>query len=92
MLFAILTSLLRCWPKIDNAGVKLPHIYSNYPELLEKLFKYAMDEKDLETKSKYRELLVRFCKKLRPWFEFEARISDESRRFIRAKLLHEILQ
>jgi len=31
------------------------------------------------------------CSKLRPWFEFEARVSEEGNRFIRAKLLKEIL-
>jgi hypothetical protein len=54
MLFSILQRIFKAWPKILNASTKLPNIYPNYPEMLEKLFKYTMDEKDLDMKDKYR--------------------------------------
>lgn len=50
MIFDSLQRLTSCCPKIADASVKLPHFYPGYPYLLEKLFKYAMDEKDLHVK------------------------------------------
>jgi hypothetical protein len=50
MIFDSLQRIVSCCPKIADATVKLPHFYPGYPYLLEKLFKYAMDEKDMQTK------------------------------------------
>lgn len=69
MIFDCLQKVAFCCPKISDASVKLPHFYPGYPYLLEKLFKYALDEKDLTVKGKYNELLIALCRKLRPWFE-----------------------
>lgn len=68
MIFDCLQKVAFCCPKISDASVKLPHFYPGYPYLLERLFKYALDEKDLTVKEKYNELLISLCRKLRPWF------------------------
>lgn len=44
--------------------VPLPYHCPNYPDILERLFKYALDEKDAETKNKFSELLLALCKKM----------------------------
>jgi hypothetical protein len=68
MIFDCLQKVAHCCPKISDASVKLPHFYPGYPYLLEKLFKYALDEKDPTVKEKYNDLLISLCRKLRPWF------------------------
>ena len=47
MIFDSLAKLTVCCPKIESAATKLLDFYPNYPSLLELLFKYALDEKDL---------------------------------------------
>ena len=91
MVFDAFLGLIKCCPKIPDVLTKLPHFYPTYPMLLEKLFKYALDEKDIETRERYRELLVALCSKLRPWFEKEQSLSEEMSRFARANLLKTIL-
>lgn len=53
MVFEGLKRLIDFCPKIENAASKLLTFYPNYPSLLEKIFKYALDEKDMETRTKY---------------------------------------
>lgn len=50
MIFDCLLKVAAICPKIANASVKLPLFYPGYPYLLEKLFKYALDEKDPSVK------------------------------------------
>jgi hypothetical protein len=68
MIFSILENMLDCWPKIENACTKLPFVYPEYPELLDKLFKYSIDEKDIELREKYCNFLTKMCKRMLPWF------------------------
>lgn len=53
MVFDCLQHVAACCPQIANASVKLPLFYPAYPYLLEKLFKYALDEKDSSLRDKY---------------------------------------
>ena len=92
MVFDSLKKIVEACPKIENAAVKLLTFYPNYPSLLEKIFKYALDEKDMETRNKYSELLSQLCGKLRPWFELELRLSEEKSRFARANMLRSVLE
>ena len=46
MIFDTLEKATECCPKLLNYTDKLSNFYPKYPFLLEKLFKYAMDEKD----------------------------------------------
>ena len=43
MIFDSLLKMVKCCPKIEHAATKLLDYYPNYPALLEKLFKYALD-------------------------------------------------
>lgn len=90
MIFDILGRCFSICPKIPDVTTKLPTFYPNYPQLMDTLIKYAMDEKDLETREKYRTLMMAMCSKLRPWFELEARLSEEQR-IGRANFLKAIL-
>ena len=69
MLFSILDNVLKCFPVFANAATSLPYIYPEYNDLFEKLIRYAIDEKDVELKQKFVELLRKASKKMRPWFE-----------------------
>lgn len=92
MVFDIFLRVVECCPKIEHAGVKLLDFYPNYPTLLETLFKYSLDEKDIESRTRYMELLEGLCAKLRPWFELELRLSEEKNRFARMHLLRSVLE
>jgi hypothetical protein len=76
MIFDSLEKAIGCCPKLTSYTQKLPYFYPKYPFLLEKLFKYAMDEKDQGLKEKYYQLLLTLSMKLRPWFELELRQSN----------------
>ena len=91
LLFDTLKATFKCCEVIGSAAHKLPNFYPDYPRFLEKMFKYAMDEKDLETREKYNHLLKTLCGKMRPWFELELRLSEENSRFARTKLLKDVL-
>ena len=91
MVFDSLEKMIMMCPKIENAATKLLDYYREYPSLLQKVFKYALDEKDMETRQRYSQLLMKMCKKLRPWFELELKLSTEQSRFARANLLKNIL-
>lgn len=56
-IFKILENISISWPKILKITDKIPQIYSDFPELLEKLFKYCLNERDSETKQRYMEFL-----------------------------------
>lgn len=58
MVFSILQRILKCWPKLKVITEKIINIYPDYPELLDKLFKYCLNEKDVEIKQKYVSLLT----------------------------------
>jgi hypothetical protein len=47
MVFDTFLKVVGCCPKISEILTKLSDFYPGYPMLLEKLFKYALDEKDL---------------------------------------------
>lgn len=47
MVFDCFVKVMKCCPKIEHAATKLLDFYPGYPSLLEKLFKYALDERDL---------------------------------------------
>lgn len=34
MVFGILDKIVRCWPRVNSIGEKLPNIYPNFPDLL----------------------------------------------------------
>lgn len=56
---------------MNNISTKIPEIHPNYPELLEKLFKYTLNEKDIELSQKYHSLLEKMCRKMPDWFKYE---------------------
>jgi IS1 family transposase len=60
--------LMKICPKIETAADKLLEFYACYPSLLEKVLKYALDERDMESKERYYELLRAMGGKMKPWF------------------------
>jgi hypothetical protein len=59
--------------------------------LFEKIIKYAIDEKDVELKQKYVEFLRNASKKMKPWFELEYKMAQDSEKFIKAQFLKDVL-
>ena len=83
--------LLKTWPKVKSITEKVGHIYPDYPELLDKLFKYCLNEKDVETKQKYIGFLSELAKKMPDWFKHEAEMAKQSRRHERMKMIQELI-
>lgn len=92
MVFSILEKIVRCWPQVNTISEKLPNIYPAFPDLLEKLFKYALNEKDIENKHKYMEFLTNLAKKMPAWFKYEADMAEKQHRFEKSKMLQNILR
>lgn len=69
----------------------MPYHYPSYPDLLEKLFKYALDEKDADTRERYHTLLLALCRKLPDWFRLELDMAMSKGRHEREKLLQSVL-
>ena len=64
MIFNILEKIVNCWPKVKTITEKLPNVYPNFPDLLDKLFKYCLNEKDRENKQLYMMILSKLAKKM----------------------------
>lgn len=54
---ATLSKLFELFPTSSTALVKLPMHYPDYSALLSKLFKYCLNEKDIESKQKLKKML-----------------------------------
>jgi len=70
----VLGALNRCFelfPVCESRLSQLPYHYPDYPDLLEKLFKYSLNEKDADTRNRYHTLLLTLCKKMTEWFRIE---------------------
>ena len=65
----------------------MPHVYPAYGDLLEKLFKYALNEKDIESRQKYLHLLSMMCRKMPDWFKMELKMAQEGQRYEKGKLI-----
>ena len=88
----MLENIVHVWPVAKSVTEKMPHIYPAYGDLLEKLFKYALNEKDIEIRQKYRDLLEKMCKKLPDWFKMELKMATEAHRYEKSKLIQEIIK
>lgn len=55
------------------------------------MIKYGIDEKDVELKQKFVDLLRSASKRMRPWFELELKMAQESEKFIKAEFLKGVL-
>jgi hypothetical protein len=52
--FGILENIVKGWPLVKSVkDGRLGSVYPNFPDLLDKLFKYALNERDVEIKLKY---------------------------------------
>lgn len=69
LMFDVLGNIVAVWPKTQSLLTSYPSLYPNYPELLEKLFKYSLNERDVETKQQYTHLLERLAVKIPDWFK-----------------------
>jgi hypothetical protein len=65
---AIISKIFEMFPVATNAMTKLPMHYPDYPSLLTKLFKYCLNEKDVESKQKLKNMLTVLGSKLKNWF------------------------
>lgn len=86
-----LTRSVELFPICPTAATQLPNHYLNYPTLLEKLFKYALDEKDPDTRNRYHTLLLTFCRRMPGWFNLEMEDAHAKGRHERQKMLQNIL-
>lgn len=70
---------------------KVTNIYPSYPELLDKFFKYTLNEKDIETHQKYITFLSQLARSMPDWFKYEHGLAEKERRYEKTKLLKDIL-
>lgn len=90
-----LSKLLEVFPKGEGKGKegKEMEMYCvDFGELVGKLVRYCLDEKDLEAKGKLKGMLKGLAGKMRAWFEAERKRAESGHMHERGKLLEEILQ